>query len=338
MSNNEEITEAKIVAYLNQELSAADSLAVDVWVAASTSNLNQFNAIKKTWLLTGDTTIKPVAVDTNKAWNNVFANITKKSTPVVSLLSPQLGTRKFLLIAAGFAFLIGLAALFFWPSGIVPNVEVTAQDKVIHQNLSDGSAITLNTNSVLTYPSEFENNERRVKLTGEAFFDISRDEEKPFVIDLHNDYYVKVLGTSFNIKSIDGDSTTEVYVKTGKVEFGSTTEKIILEAGEKGILNNHTGQLQKITEGLSQEAETFWLDQHIIFDNTPLDIVINRLNLVYNDEVVLACDDLSNEPITSEFKGQSLLEILEVIAEVHQLTIASQKTNSNLQYTLKCDD
>lgn len=338
MSNNEEITEAKIVAYLNQELSAVDALLVDTWVTQSEANRNQFNTIKKTWSLLGSTTVKAVAVDTDKAWNNVFATITEKSTPVVPLHSPQLNTRKFLLIAAGFALLVGLTTLFFWPSGIVPNVELTAQDKVIHQNLSDGSAITLNTNSVLTYPAEFENNERRVKLTGEAFFDIARDEERPFVIDLHDNYYVKVLGTSFNVKSITGDSITEVYVKTGKVEFGSSTEKIILEAGEKGVLNNHTGQLQKITEGLSLEAETFWLDQHIIFESTPLVNVINRLNLVYDDEVVLACDDLSDEAITSEFKGQSLLEILEVIAEVHQLTIVSQKTNLNWEYTLKCDD
>src|SRR5690606_36556914 len=121
-------------------------------------------------------------------------------------------------------------------------------NNVLSDHLSDGTLITLNENSSIVYQEEFTSNERHVALTGEAFFEVARDEEKPFIVDLPSETYVKVLGTSFNIKAFDGDSLVTVFVKTGRVEFGSEANNIILTPGEKGVYNKQSGQIERITK------------------------------------------------------------------------------------------
>ncbi len=85
-----------------------------------------------------------------------------------------------------------------------------------HITLADGSKISLEPFSALKYPTTFSETERKVFLKGEAFFDIERDETKPFLI-YANETITKVLGTSFTIKAFEGQKTVEVDVKTGKV-------------------------------------------------------------------------------------------------------------------------
>ncbi|MCR6718728.1 MAG: FecR family protein [Chitinophagaceae bacterium] len=84
--------------------------------------------------------------------------------------------------------------------------------------LADGSKVWLNADSKIQYPARFTGNTREVFLNGEAFFDIEKNPEKPFIIHLTNGT-IRVLGTSFNVKAYDGETIVETSVATGKVAF-----------------------------------------------------------------------------------------------------------------------
>jgi len=271
MSNNEEIeiNEAVLIAYINDELSREEKTRVDRWLLSSNANLKQFDDIKKTWEASEKLTPTPVAVDVNSAWEKVKAKADIKEAEVIQF-NPNVFRRKMIIgIAAVMFVLVGVFTVLQFMDTTVEDVNWVAEDKVLEDELSDGSVITLNENSSLSYPAEFAEKERRVSLSGEAFFDIERNEEKPFIIDLANDFYVKVLGTSFNVKAIPGDSLTEVFVKSGTVEFGSESDNVILIAGEKGVMNNATGEVGKVIDEHAEMKDMYWKPEYlfvILFD------------------------------------------------------------------------
>ena len=106
-------------------------------------------------------------------------------------------------------------------------------------DLPDGSKIYLNRNSELSYRENFGKNKRDVKLTGEAFFEISPDAIKPFIIDAGK-ASVKVVGTSFNVITNNTESAVEVFVITGKVILSdkSGSQSIALEPGYIGTIDS----------------------------------------------------------------------------------------------------
>ncbi len=173
-------------------------------------------------------------------------------------------------------------------------------------------------------------------MQGEAFFDIERNEDKPFIIDLPAEAYVKVLGTSFNIKAIEGDSLIEVFVNTGKVEFGSAGTSIILMAGEKGVMNTHTGEVYPNFSTTAGVKEMYWIDQEIRFDAIPLYEVVNLLNEIFDDEVTIACDGLRDIRHRSNHSNDSLNGILTTIAKTHNFEFEESIVDGKKEFTLNC--
>ena len=157
-------------------------------------------------------------VDVDKAWEKLNERIEAAERPVIPLpvkRTPFLST--FARIAAMVIIIAGAGWLLF---------EVAAPQKItltsdsdqknIEVLLSDGSTVFLNRNSSLTYPKNFRSGTRKVSLKGEAFFDIARDEEHPFIIDAGK-AKIRVLGTSFNVITENAENEVEVYVASGKV-------------------------------------------------------------------------------------------------------------------------
>ena len=114
--------------------------------------------------------------------------------------------------------------------------------------LPDGTIVTLNKSSKISYPEKFTKGKRIVYLEGEAFFDVARNPEKPFIIYAQQSE-TKVLGTSFNLKADKADNEVIITVAEGHVEFSSDKDnnrrKVELSAGEKGILLKSTTSVKK---------------------------------------------------------------------------------------------
>lgn len=145
----------------------------------------------------------------------------------------------------------------------------------------DGSKVYLNSNSHIRYPKKFSFFERKVYLEGEAWFEVSKGADWPFVVDL-NCLKVKVLGTTFNVKAYPGDEKVNVTLKEGKVNLELASSRTVnLAPGEKATYNRSTGECTIEKYGPDTENND-WRTNKLIFKNTPLEEVLKRLSKIYH--------------------------------------------------------
>jgi ferric-dicitrate binding protein FerR (iron transport regulator) len=201
-----------------------------------------------------------------------------------------------------------------YDNGSVSFVKIESNNKVRTQTLPDGSEITLNAHSTIVYPKRFTSNFRPVSLRGEAFFKVTPDKTKPFIIKV-NDVTVTVVGTSFNIKSRNGK--TEVIVETGIVKVNEHKNSLELNPGEKATVMK--GALSK--EQNKGKLYNYYLTQQLVCDKTPLLEVVQTLNEIYGAHITIANKSLESLPITTTFQGQSLDEIVGVIGDTFKITV-----------------
>jgi ferric-dicitrate binding protein FerR (iron transport regulator) len=195
--------------------------------------------------------------------------------------------------------------------------------------LPDGTQVRLNSGSTLSYSKYFgKGNKRQVTLNGEAFFEVAKNPEKPFVIDAGASE-IKVLGTVFNVKARQGINAV-VAVQEGKVSFKGKeqTEGIILTANEVGVLAKD-GNVKKI----DQSAQNYfsWFNHFLDFDNMPLSQVVEQLSLIFDVQIEVANPTLKNKYFTAYMKGKSIDEVMNQLALSMELKL--EKLNG--KYFLK---
>ena len=261
--------------------------------------------------------------DETKAWQRFQARVHKRETPVRR-------TARFaglVRIAALFLILAGAAFIFYVSTREAPvqNKTVAANQKTLADTLSDGSVVILNKNSSLSYPDRFDGDQRLVTLQGEAFFSVAPDRNKPFLIRV-NDVTVKVVGTSFNIRSENG--TTEVIVETGVVQVRRKDEVLQLRPKEKAIVRSDS-MMFKTAE--TEKLYNYYRTREFVCDNTPLWKLVAVLNEAYGANIVIGRDDLRSLPLTTTFNNESLERILEIIRTTFSISIIRQNDRIILQ-------
>jgi ferric-dicitrate binding protein FerR (iron transport regulator) len=181
--------------------------------------------------------------------------------------------------------------------------------------LSDGSKVKLNAESRLTYLKPFNENERVVHLEGEAFFEVSPDKSRPFIVQ-SGSIETKVLGTSFNVNAYPDENRIDVAVKTGKVSVMNKSQKlannqngsIVLSPAEMASYSKIDDQM-KVTI-YDPKAVLSWSEGTLYFDNATMEEFVAKLQRWYGIDIVMARQTPIKKGITGEFFDQSLEEIL----------------------------
>ncbi|MFC0186463.1 protein of unknown function [Pseudarcicella hirudinis] len=244
-------------------------------------------------------------------------------------------------MVASIALLIGLSIVFlrnYQPqllSAFTENlVKNTKEEKVVNDTnrpmqmqLSDGTSVTLEKNSVLRISKDFGNIQREVFLSGEAFFKVSRDPERPFLVHTGK-LTTKVLGTSFRIKAYDSDKNISVSVRTGKVTVFKGTEKpettrtfseeIILLPNQRGVFEKEQEKLVKTLVDQPVLLNTPVKFQHFEFEETPVGVVFNTLEKSYGVKINYDAEQLNRCTFTASLREESLYEKLDIICETMQ--------------------
>lgn len=191
---------------------------------------------------------------------------------------------------------------------------INQQGKLV--TLPDGTIVTLNEGSEISYPKVFTSNQRDVIFRGEGFFNVSKNANKPFVIHTEK-AAIKVLGTSFNVQT--SSVKTEVLVATGKVQLSKNTDysnAIVLMPGDLGTLeNNH---LSKTI--LTDENYLSWKTKQMVFNDTPLYKVARILEKTYSVKIEITNDTIGNQRFTSTYEHEPLNIVLESIGKSFNLT------------------
>ncbi len=193
--------------------------------------------------------------------------------------------------------------------------------------LSDGSVITLQPNSKLSYPETFAADKREVYLSGEGFFDIAKNSKKPFLV-YANEVVTKVLGTSFSIKAYDKDVDVVVKVVTGKVSVQSKKADIKNETfnEQEGLIlyPNQMAVFERTPEKLRRTLidnpilikSSKKVSQDFNFKNTPVITAFETLEKGYGVTIVYDNEILRNCSITAPLENETLYEKLDLICKV----------------------
>jgi ferric-dicitrate binding protein FerR (iron transport regulator) len=224
-------------------------------------------------------------------------------------------------VAAAITVLLVSSFLLYYYFSKPANIVVVAQGTTIEQVLPDGSVVTLQVGSQLSYPETFASSSRNVELKGEAYFNVAHDKTKPFIV-ASGDARIEVLGTQFNINTQSVDKRMEVVLASGKVSVYYKTkpqDNVLLMPGEKAVLNPEQYQISK---SLNTDPNYLaWKTRVLIFDNESLGQVANTLQHVYQTPVVLADPSLSACRVTATFNEQSLASVVQVLKETRDLTV-----------------
>ena len=299
MKEGSTIEEHLLKDYWQGEATEADAKLVEAWLAESGENARLYEQWQQAWEHAG-AMADFEAIDVEARWKQVKGQLpgTGKGKQV-SFFPTVWRYAAGLVLLAAFTYLL-------WPSGEVQMREVTASAETVKVDLPDGTEVWLNENATLRYPEKFEASSRKVELTGEAFFEVTHNPDRPFSV-LSDGTETRVLGTSFNLKEQEGDKL-ELILVTGKVRFEKGEEWEILAPGEKLTVD----EAGTITKQLNNETNFMaWRTRKLVFDNTAMRDVIKDVQALYDVEIEIASALFADCPLTTTFQNDSLEVVLE---------------------------
>ena len=181
--------------------------------------------------------------------------------------------------------------------------------------LPDGTHAVLNGGSKLIYPTLF-GAERKVTLVGEGFFDVAKDENKPFYVQTNN-LTAKVLGTRFGFTAYAGDSHTTLTLEEGSVyaipSGNAPTDGVILEPSQQIVVDNTTKELTR--RNVNVDEYISWKDGILIFRDMTLGEIATVLERRFNTKIRIATDELKHERYSAQFKyGENLDQVLDKLS------------------------
>lgn len=282
-------------------------------------------------------------VNNDYAYNKHLQRLSNHLSPPVLQYDRRPSTRRHWIVgisvAAAAAVILG-AILWLSPFGVgtgkvslADNTVSTRPGSRSKVQLPDGTQVYLNSDSRLTYKQDFPGDTREVQLTGEAYFDVAKDSHHPFII--HTSVIdIKVLGTTFNVKSYGDERLTETALIKGSVEVtvhNNPDKKIILKPNEKIIVHNDQVTIVSghatsspdeplITVGKvhfqkkdSSITEILWTRNQLAFDNASLEEVARQVERWYGVKVTISREQLKTIRFNAVFGDESLPQVMEAL-------------------------
>lgn len=268
-----------------------------------------------------------------KLWQKIKGQTFEEEAEVISLSFWQ-NNRFKIGIAASILFMLGAFVWLFTektafsaaistqqntPKGMLEIQNFSNQAKKI--TLEDGSQVTLQPKSKLSYPEHFNADKREVYLTGEAFFEVEKNPQKPFFV-YSGKVTTKVLGTSFYVKNLDGIKKIEVEVVSGRVSVYEKEESDGKQGNGVVLLPNHKATFfaesnlfvtNIVANPIIQTTKIQDTKVFFEFDDTPMSEVLKKLREAYGLEIIVENESMNNCILTADITKQPLYTKLDII-------------------------
>ena len=349
-----------LVKVLLGEASETELEQAQHWVSLHPENERYFADFRRIWEESRKLAVQST-VSEDDAWNNfrrrVGADVsggadgadtreTDGGSPVIRRMAA--GRWYWLRVAAVLLVFVGGSWLYY-KYGYQPTqfIAMHSGDRVLADTLPEGTIVTLNKQSSIRYGKSLAGSTRAVELEGEAFFNVAPDKNRPFVV-YANGVLIKVIGTSFNVKTAgpratkvttdgktkpggtDGDgktmtdgetakNTTEVIVETGRVEVTSDQHHVSLGAHEKVLVGGN--DRRPVKEENRDELYNYYRTHEFECNGIPLGRLVEKLNEVYKIHVVIGDSRLRDLRLTTTLGEESPDEILYVITRTLKITM-----------------
>jgi len=320
-----------ITSYFAGEATSDDRVFLAAWLKADLAHKEFFNSCRNTWASLERSKIES-QVDVDQEWNTLKKKV--DLSPVIEL-KPAFGSswnkedRRFFsprsLRYAALLIILIIPAFFIFRILVGPHTKrMSADVALLESKLPDGTSVTLNTGSTIEYPDSFKNHERDVNLRGEAYFEVTHDKSRPFIISAGK-VRIQVLGTSFYVNTNALNGKMEVVLTNGKVAIyydDDLSRQVILAPGEKADISVDQEGIIKTTN--DDPNYISWKTHRLVFTNDHLGEIVKTLGKVYHAQIRITNPAVSQCRLTATFDDQTLGSVLNVIGTTLNLKITQK--------------
>ena len=197
--------------------------------------------------------------------------------------------------------------------------------------LTDGTKVWLNAKTTFTFPNKFTANNRRVILDGEGYFDVTKNPDKPFIVNTEH-YNIKVLGTEFNVTAYSASSVFETSLLKGTVEVFSPTKNVKVSLKPHMRTYEENGILKKDT--IEHENYFLWKEGLICFYDEPVDKMIEKLQLYYDVKIDVQNKSLLKNRYSGKFRTKDGVEHVLKVLQLNNI-FSYEKDNDRNLITIK---
>ena len=342
MKDNKFDIEELVIRYCEGNVSESEKCDVENWMSESEENSEMVRKMY-TLILATDTSLVCDKIDVDAAWMRMKESIDTCAAESKKNKKKR-GWMLWMQRVAAVLFLpllIGTYLLYInqqkRDTSVAQVLEIRATSGMTAKTyLPDSTLVYLNAGSVLRYPSEFTGNKREVELMGEAYFEVAKDPSRRFVIATPQQAKIEVLGTKFNLETIDKTEEVITTLLEGKVPFsyqkGNQPCSVEMLPGQKVVYHRTCGSIEiHKTDGIS---ETAWKDGEIIFNNTPLKEALHLLEKHYNVEFIVKNPAFYQYSFTGTFANQRLEQIMKyfhISSSIHWNYIDTYGTKNQIE-------
>jgi ferric-dicitrate binding protein FerR (iron transport regulator) len=308
-----------IIAELDGEITLQEKELLYNWISKSESNARYYAQIKDLW--EASLANASEIAQTSQEWERFNRRIAAHPKK----LKKRFNRVTWYQVAA--VLVIGLLIANLLIPKIKTNepiyyTSIAPEGSIAQTILPDGTMIYLNAGTALKYDVNQSGKQRDVYINGEAWFNVEKNKEKPFVV--HTPYYnVKVLGTQFNVKTYEDEETVVTTLEEGSIQVLSSEklklqEDIILKPGEQ-LVYNKTNQNFTHLKKVDTRLFSSWKDNKLIFLDMQFGELVQLLERKYGVEMVVADESILTEHFTGTIKNETILEILNIIEHTHPI-------------------
>lgn len=300
--------------YLRGEVSESERVELLEWVRKD-DNLQLFNELKGEWRDRYENS--SVSKDNPKIWSVIQDRV---NHTIYSKVEKTRKINKLMLYAAVLIMFLSVGSTAYISLNRVESPEVTTtviadNGEISKVKLPDGSMVWINSGSELKFNNNFGIDNRDIELTGEAYFQVERNENIPMVVG-GSKVHVKVLGTKFNVSSYPESKSVDVVLESGKVELlnaESSSTICVMQPGELATYNKRSNTLN--LKEVNTARYLSWKDGIVNLYNQSLSDVVRALELRYNQEFNYS-KDLEKYHFTLSIRDESLEDILSLIEDI----------------------
>lgn len=341
MTKNIQITEVEkraIVNYLSGELTINDSEILNCWLAKNENNKLIFDQFSELWQASSHNNISK-QIDADKAWNYLKNQINIQNNKPRNFYWNEI-----IRIAAVFIVALFLGGLGYY--FVDKKMEINTEPRYVEYvsplgsrsfvQLADGSKVWLNAGSTLKYKNSYGENDRELQLTGEAFFEVAKNKEIPFVVKT-SEIDVIALGTKFNVKAYSEEKTIETTLIEGSVRlesaFVNLQENILLKPNDRAVFTKRKQSTElvaqpkhdtnqevipekpklEIIEAVEPEPIISWKDKRWVINNEKLSDLAIKLERRFDVGFVFNNDLVKDYSFRGTLEDETLGQIMEAI-------------------------
>lgn len=305
-----------IITYLKGEATIEEEMLFQDWISKRDNN-DLFVEIKHLWeeVRSEASQCNP---DVDHYWAIMKERMHKEEKKRVSISK----NIRAVAAVAGILLIMGVSFFFMNKKSNEKHTysAINGKSKII---LPDSSTVWLNSGTTVSYPGAFAAN-RYIDLTGEAAFDVVKDDKHPFIVSTYG-IDVKVHGTYFNISSYDNQDNITVALKEGSVSILMKDSESFLKPGEMAVINKK--DLSVNIEKADMSLEFFWANESVYFKAKSLGYICQYLEKWYNIEIEVDPDIARSQFYTFTIKDDSLDQILRIMSKINPITYSFEEND-----------